>query len=81
MIKRAFPDATVLVDGEDCSFSAIVISPVFEGMGLLQRQKAILATVRELIVNGVLHAMTVNAYTPQQWKESQTPAPNGLAVL
>lgn len=81
LIKVAFPDAQILVEGEDCSFSAVVISPMFEGMRLLQRQKAILATVKEYITNGTLHAMTVKAYTPQQWEESQTSVPNGLTVL
>jgi len=69
LIKVDFPDAEILVDGEDCNFSCIVVSPAFEGLGLLQKQKAVLATVKEQITRGELHAMSVKAYTPEQWAE------------
>ena len=71
LIKVDFPDAEVLVEGEDCNFACVVISPEFEDMGLLQKQKAILATVKEQITSGELHAMSVKAYTPQQWEQMQ----------
>jgi len=81
LITTDFPDAEVLVAGEDCSFSAVVIDPGFEGMGLLQRQKAVLATAQEQITRGELHAMTVKAYTPEQWTKVKTDQADGLTVL
>jgi len=71
LIKVGFPDAEVLVEGMDCNFSCVVISPAFEGLGLLQKQKAVLATVKEQITRGELHAMSIKAYTPQQWAQVQ----------
>ncbi|MEW5756147.1 MAG: BolA/IbaG family iron-sulfur metabolism protein [Pseudomonadota bacterium] len=81
LIQRAFADARILVEGEDCSFSVVVITPDFDGMGLLQRQKAVLATVREPLASGAVHAMTVKAYTPEQWEALPAQAPGGLTVL
>jgi len=69
LIKADFPDAEILVEGADCNFSCVVICSKFEGLGLLQKQKAVLATVKEQIASGELHAMSVKAYTPQQWAE------------
>ena len=71
LIKVGFPDAEVLVEGMDCNFSCVVISPAFEGWGLLQKQKAVLATVKEQITSGELHALTIKTYTPAEWEKAQ----------
>jgi len=71
LIKVDFPNAEILAEGADCNFSCIIICPTFEGLGLLQRQKAVLATVKEQITRGELHAMSIKAYTPQQWEQMQ----------
>ena len=71
LIKVGFPDAEVMAEGADCNFSCIVISPAFEGLSLLKKQKAVLATVKEQITSGELHAMSIKAYTPQQWDQMQ----------
>ncbi len=78
LIKVGFPDAEVLVDGMDCNFSCVVISPAFEGLGLLQKQKAVLATVKAQITSGELHAMSIKAHTPEQWARIQAKKPTEL---
>lgn len=69
LIKAGIPDAEVIVGGEDCSFSVTVVSPSFEGLSLLKKQKAVMATVKEAIASGALHAITVKAYTLDEWAE------------
>ena len=82
LIKKDFPNAEVLVEGEDCSFKAVVIDDSFASMGLLQKQKSILATVKAQITDGSLHAMSVKAYTPDEWqKQQQQQSGDGLSVL
>lgn len=81
LIKVDFPDAEVLVEGEDCSFKAVVIDPQFSTMGILQKQKSILATVKEQLTNGKLHAMSVKAYTPEEWEKVKADAADILKVF
>lgn len=69
LIRQGFNEAEVRVTGEECAVDAIVISPDFEGKGLLQRQRMVMATVKSAIESGELHAISIKAYTPAQWVE------------
>jgi len=72
LIKRAIPDADIEIEGKDCSFSATVISPSFQGVSLLSRQRRVLSTVNDLLRTGKLHAMTVVPMTPDEWSAKNT---------
>lgn len=65
-IEAAIDDAIVTMEGDGCSCSTTVISPVFEGMSLLARQKMVLAAVRSDIDSGELHALSIKARTPAE---------------
>ena len=69
LIKAGLPDAEVHVSGEGCDFQAVVISPQFEGKLPVARQKLVYATLGDLITSGALHAVTIKAYTPEQWAQ------------
>ncbi len=70
-IQAALPDAEVRIEGQDCSLNAVVISASFEGQGLLARQRAVMATVQDLVSSGALHALGLKTYTPEQWQTQQ----------
>ena len=72
LIKTEITDAEVTVTGTDCSVDALVISSEFEGKGLLQRQRLVMAAVKSAIESGELHAISIKAYTPAQWAEKQS---------
>ncbi len=63
-LEAGVKDSTVTMQGDGCNCSTLVVSPVFEGMSLLARQKMVLATVRENIDSGELHALSIKARTP-----------------
>lgn len=69
MILQHVPDAEILVDGEGCNFKVTVISPGFEGLSLLKKQQMVMTALSEKIGTGELHAVTVNAYTPDEWRQ------------
>lgn len=71
LIKSAIADAEVTVTGTDCAVDALVVSPEFEGKGLLQRQRLVMAAVKAPIESGELHAISIKAYTPAQWAEKK----------
>jgi acid stress-induced BolA-like protein IbaG/YrbA len=65
-LEAGIEDSQVTMKGDGCNCSTIVVSPIFEGMSLLQRQRAVLAVVSEEIKSGELHALTVKTYTPNE---------------
>jgi BolA protein len=65
-ILAAIPGARVETEGSDCSFSVRVVSQVFEGQNLLQRQRPILALFKEEISAVTLHALSIDAKTPDE---------------
>lgn len=67
MIKKGLRDAEVIVEGEGCSFSVIVVSRQFDNCSSLKKQQMVLDTVKEPLATGELHAITIKAYTPEEW--------------
>ena len=67
LIKAGIPDAEVTVTGDGRHFEAQVVSAEFEGKGLLQRHRLVLATVKEQIASDELHALSItSAKTPEE---------------
>ncbi|MEO1939068.1 BolA/IbaG family iron-sulfur metabolism protein [Candidatus Thioglobus sp.] len=65
-LEAGVEGSTVTMEGDGCNCSTLVVSPIFEGMSLLARQKMVLATVRENIDSGELHALSIKARTPAE---------------
>lgn len=65
-IQSAYPDAQVVTNGADCSFSVTVTSSAFAGLSLIKRQQPVLALFRDEIRSGELHALSVKAQTPDE---------------
>jgi acid stress-induced BolA-like protein IbaG/YrbA len=69
LIRNGMPDAEVRVTGDGSHFEAVVVSTVFAGKSLIQRQRLVMATVRPQIESGELHALSIKTFTPEQWTE------------
>ncbi|HAO70388.1 MAG TPA: BolA family transcriptional regulator [Gammaproteobacteria bacterium] len=65
-LEAGVEGSTVTMEGDGCNCSTLVISPIFEGMSLLARQRMVLASVRENIDSGELHALSIKARTPAE---------------
>ena len=70
LIEAGLPDAEVHVSGEGCDFQAVVVTSAFEGKLPVARQKMVYATLGDLITSGALHAVTIKAYTAEQWAQT-----------
>ncbi len=66
-ITSLYPDCDLQIEGEDCSFSVTVVSPSFEGLNQVKRQQSIYGLFTEPLKTGELHALTIKAYTPNEW--------------
>ena len=73
-ITAQYPDARVDVTGEGCNFQVLVLSPAFEGVKTLDRQRGILALFKDELATGKLHALGVKARTPAEVQQSAPPA-------
>ncbi|MGB1109126.1 MAG: BolA/IbaG family iron-sulfur metabolism protein [Gammaproteobacteria bacterium] len=65
-IRTLYPDATIDLAGENCSFEVYVVDPAFAGMKTLERQRGILDLFAEEITSGKLHALSVKAKTAEE---------------
>jgi acid stress-induced BolA-like protein IbaG/YrbA len=71
LIQTGIPDCELIVSGEGCSFSVVVIADEFDGMSPVKRQQKVLATVSEPLSTGALHALSMRVYTSSEWRVEQ----------
>jgi stress-induced morphogen len=72
-IQAALPEAEVHVQdltGTKDHYQATVISQEFEGKPLIKRHRMIYDALQEEM-KGPIHALTLDAYTPDQWEDKQ----------
>lgn len=70
-LTAAFPDEHAVLDGDGYKFEATVVSSGFEGANTLVRHKKVYAALDSFIKSGELHALSIKAYTPDEWKAQQ----------
>jgi BolA protein len=56
--------------GSETHFKVLVVSEIFEGMGLVDRHRRVNDLLRDEFRDG-LHALTIRALTPAQWDAGQ----------
>jgi len=57
--------------GGDDHYSVVVISPEFTGNSLLKRHRMVMDLFKEEVDSGEVHALSIQAFTPQQWEDKQ----------
>ncbi|GBU09447.1 BolA family transcriptional regulator [Gammaproteobacteria bacterium] len=56
------------VEGDDGQhFDAVIVSPKFEGVSMLNQHKMIYAILGDKIKNNEVHALSLKTYSPAQW--------------
>lgn len=63
-----------LVDTQDLTgggdhWQVIVVSPAFEGKGMLEQQRMVNDALKEAMDSQRIHALTMKLYTPAQWQK------------
>ena len=72
LIQQQAADIRFSVNGEGKNFSIEAISERFENMSRLQRQKEVFKLIKDLISDGTLHAISINAFTPEELRQLKT---------
>jgi acid stress-induced BolA-like protein IbaG/YrbA len=68
LIEAEVTGSQAFVTGDGYKFEAVVVSPAFEGLTMLKEQQLVYAALNEQIASGALHALTIKAYTPAEWR-------------
>jgi acid stress-induced BolA-like protein IbaG/YrbA len=67
-IEAGLPESECHVEGDGTHFSAVVVCPAFVGKTRLQKQQMVYDTVKDQLLDGSLHALSIKAYTPEEWE-------------
>lgn len=59
--------------GSETHFRVVVVTPAFDGLGRVDRHKAVYETLAEEMRSGV-HALAVVSRTPEEWAKESTVA-------
>lgn len=65
-VESGIEDAVVEVTTDGYSYHFRAVSPAFEGLRPVARQQLVYAGLNDLIADGSLHALTIEALTPDE---------------
>ncbi len=81
LVRLGIKDADVMVQGEGCDLLITVVSPQFSDLSLVKKQQLVMATLKEPLASGKLHAVSIKAYTPDEWQALQIKKQPGLLQI
>ncbi|MEE2778181.1 MAG: BolA family transcriptional regulator [Acidobacteriota bacterium] len=75
-ISGALPAARVVVASEDDThFSAVVVSPDFEGLSRVRQHQMVMNALKAEFDTERLHALQLRTFTPEKWEAAQATGP------
>jgi monothiol glutaredoxin len=81
LVQQGIPNAKVWIEGEGCDLTITVVSEQFNDLTLVKKQQQVMATLTEPLASGKLHAVSVKAFTPDEWQAKQANQPSGLLQI
>jgi len=67
LIEVGIPNSQAIVTGEEGKYEATVISDCFDGLSMVKEHQLVYSTVKEQIASGELHALSIKAFTTEEW--------------
>jgi acid stress-induced BolA-like protein IbaG/YrbA len=67
LIAAGLPCEHIEVTGDGRHWSAVIVSPAFEGKRAIQRHQAVYATLGGRIQTDEVHALSMKTLTPAEW--------------
>lgn len=68
LIENGIPGSQAEVSGDGSKFETVVVGDAFEGLSPVKEHQLVFACVAEHIASGAIHALTIKAYTPEEWR-------------
>ena len=70
LLQQAFPQADITVTGQAGKFDLRIVDAGFEGLRTITRQQQVYAPLNAEIASGAIHAVTIRALTPEEWRKA-----------
>ena len=70
LVEKAIDDSQVEITGDGSKFEARVVSDSFEGLSVIKRHKLVYAVLNDHIKSGAIHALSIKAFTQNEWEKS-----------
>ena len=61
--------------GKESHFKVTLVSPVFAGLRAVQRHQRVYAAAGDLLSAGMIHALAIHAYAPEEWQGQSVDSP------
>ena len=71
ILRAALALDELYVQGENGHFQVIAVSPLFAGMSRVKKQQTIYAPLTEHIASNAIHALSIKAFTPEEWQRDR----------
>ncbi|AGB84281.1 transcriptional regulator BolA [Serratia rubidaea] len=71
VLMNALALEEVQVTGDGSHFQVIAVGELFGAMSRVKQQQAIYAPLMEYIADNRIHALSIKAYTPEEWKRDR----------
>jgi acid stress-induced BolA-like protein IbaG/YrbA len=71
LIEVGVPNSKAIVSGGEGKYEAIVVSESFADLSMVKEHQMVYATVKPQIASGELHALSIKAFTPDEWEKEQ----------
>ena len=69
-IEQGLDQARVEIDGDGRHFSAVIVSPAFEGKNSVQQHQLVYGVLGERMKSDI-HALSMRTLTPEEWEREQ----------
>ncbi|MGL9751077.1 MAG: BolA family iron metabolism protein IbaG [Symbiopectobacterium sp.] len=71
VLMKAFALQEVHVTGDGSHFQVVAVGDIFAGMRRVKQQQAVYAPLMEYIADNRIHALSIKAYTPEEWQRDR----------
>lgn len=69
IIEENLSGSEATVTGEESKFETTVVSEEFKGLTTVRKHQIVYGILNDHIASGAIHALTIKAYTPDEWSE------------
>lgn len=69
ILEKQLDKCDIKVDVDGSHVNIIVVGDIFEGKRTVQRQQLVYAALQEHIASGVIHAVNMKTYSPEEWQQ------------
>ena len=71
ILSQALSLDFIKVKAEGSHYELIVVGECFAGASRVKQQQMVYAPLMEKISDGTIHAVSIKAYTPEQWERDR----------